>query len=340
MEFIFTAAPRKANAESKAVDEYVIFFMGHGCHFNWDVDYCIFKYVLHWAALANHGSGALPLAELSGEPCTVLWAGGGERGPALYLLCALPFNLCSQQNEWMNRAAQHPRLQHPADDSAPKEGGGEKKNKCWREKGRSTVGERLKGEEKHRRSKSGKWKELSKHGCLPEDLCSCTKSGAVRPTLSKAVSERGEGAEEKKKWFEELISSLWTSKDGDPESLSVSWSNFTQEKCLWIPGLSLPLQRSEENRQKKKKKRESHPVGSERWNLIQELRLLRTVKLLSSSQAPLGPPSHLPAPGACLLCAHSHCSAVEHTHGRCQGKEHEMSDLLLNASRVSEKQVE
>lgn len=126
MEFIFTAAPRKANAESKAVDEYVIFFMGHGCHFNWDVDYCIFKYVLHWAALANHGSGALPLAELSGEPCTVLWAGGGERGPALYLLCALPFNLCSQQNEWMNRAAQHPRLQHPADDSAPSGRGGKK----------------------------------------------------------------------------------------------------------------------------------------------------------------------------------------------------------------------
>lgn len=105
--------------------------------------------------------------------------------------------------------------------------------------------------------KSGKWRELSKQRCLPKDHCSCTKSGAVRPTLSEAVSERGKGAEEKKKWFEELISSLWTSRDGNPGSLSVSRSNFTQKKCLQITGLNLLLYSSEENVQNK-----SYPVGS------------------------------------------------------------------------------
>ncbi|KAI9519939.1 hypothetical protein NQZ68_022966 [Dissostichus eleginoides] len=40
---------------------------------------------------------------------------GGEG--ALHLLCALPFNLCSQQNEWLSRAGQHPPLQHPAEGS-------------------------------------------------------------------------------------------------------------------------------------------------------------------------------------------------------------------------------
>lgn len=135
------------------------------------------------------------------EYCAVRGGGG-----ALYLLCALPFNLCSQQNEWLSRATQHPRLQHPADDSAPRRRGREKK-KCRTEKGRCTDEKRLKGEEEHRRSKSWKWKELSKHHCLPEDHCSCTKSGAVRPTLSKAVSERGKGAGGEKEviWRADLI---------------------------------------------------------------------------------------------------------------------------------------
>ncbi|TKS85374.1 BTB/POZ domain-containing protein 3 [Collichthys lucidus] len=90
----------------------------------------------------------------------------------------------------------------------------------------------------------------------------------------------------------------------------------------------------------------SGPSRSEEKGLKQELSSLflkgetsyrttaHTAQLVSSPQVPLSPPSHLPDPGECLLCLYSHCSAVEHTHGRCQGKEHEMSDFLLNASMI------
>lgn len=120
---------------------------------------------------------------LSSEESRALCCEGkwGEQG-GLYLLCALPFNLCSQQNECLIRATRHPRIQHPADDSAPWRRGRGEKNKCWRDKDKSTDEERVREEETHGRSKSGKWRELCKHRCLSKDHCSCTKSGAVKPT--------------------------------------------------------------------------------------------------------------------------------------------------------------
>lgn len=79
-------------------------------------------------------------------------------GGVLHLLCALPFNLCSQQNERLSRATQHPRLQHPADDSAPVRRGRGGKNKCGRERGRHRERERetLREKEKYRESKRGR----------------------------------------------------------------------------------------------------------------------------------------------------------------------------------------
>lgn len=326
-------ASGKANRGSKTVDEYII-VMGHGCHFNWDVDYCIFKYVLHSAALANHEGSALPLAELRREPCTVLW-GAGRGGLPISSALSHSTSVVSRTSGWAEQHSIHGysilqmTLLHRG------EGGGKKRTSAAREK---RIEPRMKRDWNGRKSTGVRvGNERSKHRCLPEDHCSCTKSGAVRPTLSKAVSERSEGTDGEKVW--ELITSLWTSRDGNPGSFSGSRSNFTQKKCLRFPSLNLTHKRSEENSQNKR----VPLLVPERWDLIRQLWRLHCWVQPSCCplpKSPLGPPSHLPAPGECLLCMRSHCSAVEHTHGRCQGKEHEMSDFLLNASWVSEKQVQ
>lgn len=124
-----------------------------------------------------------------------------------------------------------------------REGGRGEGNKHRGGKGRSTAEE----EEKHR-SKREEWEELNKPPCLAVDLCSSTKSGAVRPTFSKAPSQRGQ----ERKWSEEL------SRDGIPDSLSLSSSNFTPEKCLRVPSLRQRLHRSEG----KQENREKNPADS------------------------------------------------------------------------------
>lgn len=94
--------------------------------------------------------------------CAVGYGGGGREEAreggrelvSLCLLCALPFNLCSQQNECTHREAQHPRLQHPADESAPWEGGRAIKKK---RKGASAGEE--KRESRARRERVGREKE-------------------------------------------------------------------------------------------------------------------------------------------------------------------------------------
>lgn len=70
---------------------------------------------------------------------------------ALYLLCALSFNLCSQQNKWLSRVAQPPRLQHPADDSAPWRRGREKRTSV----GEKRVDPQMKRDWKGMRSTEG-----------------------------------------------------------------------------------------------------------------------------------------------------------------------------------------
>ena len=271
-------ASGKANRGSKTVDEYII-VMGHGCHFNWDVDYCIFKYVLHSAALANHEGSALPLAELRREPCTVLWGAGGGGLPISSAL-SHSTSVVSRTSGWAEQHSIHGysilqmTLLHRG------EGGGKKRTSAAREK---RIEPRMKRDWNGRKSTGVRvGNERSKHRCLPEDHCSCTKSGAVRPTLSKAVSERSEGTDGEKVW--ELITSLWTSRDGNPGSFSGSRSNFTQKKCLRFPSLNLTHKRSEENSQNK-----SSPAGS--WKVRPHTAtvttaLLSTAQLLSSSQVP------------------------------------------------------
>lgn len=97
----------------------------------------------------------------------------------------------------------------------------------WEEK-RSTGGVTVGNE--------GNWVNIAT--CLRNTAAVLNLALSGKP-LSGPLNERGKGAEKKKKWFEELISLLCTSRDGIPRSLSVSRSNFTQEKCLRITSLNL-----------------------------------------------------------------------------------------------------
>lgn len=264
----------------------------------------------------------------SGESRALCCEGWGEGG--LNLLCALPFNLCSQQNERLSGAAQRPRLRHPADDSAPWRRRRERSRR-WRERGSPADEERLRGGEVHSGSESGKWRELSKQRGLSEEHCSCTKSGAVRqtPSAERWVEEAGEQRRRKsdlRSWFHHSgqagMGALRASLSADQTSHRKS--AFGSPAWDW----------SAENRQS-----QSFSAGC--WKVKPHPRFLATARLNTAQVSAVSSSQHptQSAPGECLLYKCSHCSAVEHTHGRCQGKEHEMSDFLLNASRVSEKQV-
>lgn len=210
--------------------------MGHGCHFNWVIAYYIFKYALR--SLPEPIMTAVGCHWLRwGESCVLRCEGWGS----FYLLSALSFNHCSQQNERLSSASQHPTPEHPAEDSlhGPEEG-----------RGRTSPGERhthTRTESKDKHQRSGKWEEWSKCGWLPEDHCSCTKSGAVRLTLIRAVSERDWGAPEKRS--DVKSSSQLDRQEWEPQELL--WQRIkvcTEEKCFWLTGIGQVLQRKEENR--------------------------------------------------------------------------------------------
>lgn len=194
--------------------------------------------MLRQAALANHEYCALPLAELWREPCTVLWgevgrAGGGSISSAL----SHSTSVVSRTSAWSERHGIHGYSILQMTLLHGEEGGGK----------RTSVGETRinlqmkRGWEKKRRT--GGVRAANEGNCVNTAACLRTTAavlnlGLSSQPLSRAVSERGNGAEEEKKWFEALIPSFWTSRDGNPKSVYVNWSNFTQEKCLRITSLS------------------------------------------------------------------------------------------------------
>lgn len=188
------------------------------------------------------------------------------------------------------------------------------KNKCWGAKGRTTEEDRLRGEERHRRSTSGKWKDLRSHSSLLEDHCSCTKSVAVRPTPAEPwlgeTREKRKNRSELRSWSHH---SAWAGMGTPPKASQSEDQTSHGKKSVFGPSLRARLFRGGKNTGKER----VIMLVSESWNLRRALWLPHCWERQppwSSSQV---------LPHTCLL--------LVHVFSACTSTARQLNTLMVDA---------